>query len=96
MRDKGTGTVYRIGVRGELSDRYAAAFEGMQMETKEGRTILSGEVVDQPHLHGILERIGDLGLKLESVQDLSEDVHPSVEERDRELQSHENRQLGFL
>jgi hypothetical protein len=94
MRDKGTGTVYRIVVRGELSDRYAAAFEGMQMETKEGRTILSGEVVDQPHLHGILDRIGDLGLKLESVHDLSEDVHPSAE-RDRELQSHENRQLGL-
>jgi hypothetical protein len=93
-KNKGTKMVYRIVVRGELSARYAVAFEGMQ--TKEGRTILSGEVVDQPHLHGILERIGDLGLKLESVQDLSEDVHPSGEERDRELQSHENRQLGFL
>jgi hypothetical protein len=81
---KGTGTVYRIVVRGELSDRYAVAFEGMQMETKDGRTILSGEVVDQPHLHGILDRIGDLGLKLLSVQDLPEDVHPSAE-RDREL-----------
>ena len=82
-KNKGTGTLYRIVVRGELSDRYAVAFEGMQMQTKEGRTILTGEVVDQPHLHGILERIGDLGLKLESVQDLSEDVHPRVE-RDRE------------
>jgi hypothetical protein len=40
--------------------------------------------VDQPHLHGILDCIGDLGLKLVSVQDLSEEVHPSVE-RNREL-----------
>jgi hypothetical protein len=71
-------------VGGELSDRYAAAFEGMQMQTKDGCTILTGEVVNQPHLHGILDRIGDLGLKLVSVQDLSEDVHPSAE-RDREL-----------
>jgi hypothetical protein len=78
MRDKGTGTVYRIGVRGELSDRYAAAFEGMQMETKDGRTILTGEVVDQPHLHGILERIGALGLELLSVQDLSEEADPTL------------------
>jgi hypothetical protein len=38
---KGIGTRYRIVVRGELSDRYAAAFEGMQMETKDGETILT-------------------------------------------------------
>jgi osmotically-inducible protein OsmY len=50
MPKKGTGTVYRMVVRGELSDRYAVAFERMQMETKDGRTILSGEVADQPHL----------------------------------------------
>jgi hypothetical protein len=85
MRKKnGTGTVYRMVVGGELSDRNAVAFEGMQIETKDGRTILSGEVVDQSHLHGILDRIGNLGLKLVSVQDLSEEVHPSAE-RNREL-----------
>jgi hypothetical protein len=81
---KGTGTVYHMVVGGEFSDRYAAAFEGMQMQTKDGCTILTGEVVNQPHLHGILDCIGDLGLKLVSVQDPSEDVHPSAE-RDREL-----------
>ena len=72
MRNKGTGTLYRIVVRGELSDRYTVAFEGMQMQAKEGQTILTGEVVDQPHLHGILNRIGALGLRLLSVQELSE------------------------
>ncbi|HEX6710464.1 MAG TPA: hypothetical protein VF068_09020 [Rubrobacter sp.] len=64
---KGTGTIYRIEVCGELSRRYGAAFEGMEMETKGGRTILTGEVVDQPHLHGILDRISALGLKLVSL-----------------------------
>ena len=68
----GTRTVYRIVVRGELSVRYGAAFEGMEMEVKSGRTILTGEVIDEPHLHGILDRIGALGLKLVSVEDLSE------------------------
>jgi len=48
-----TANVYRIVVRSELSDRYAVAFEGMEMETKNGRTILTGEVKDQPHLFGI-------------------------------------------
>jgi hypothetical protein len=40
----GNRTVYRIVVRGELSERYAMAFEGMEMETKDGDTILTGEV----------------------------------------------------
>jgi hypothetical protein len=84
MMRKGTGTVYRIVVGSELSDRYAVAFEGMEMETKNGDTILTGEVIDQPHLYGILDRINGLGLKLLSVQTLPEDVHPSAE-RKREL-----------
>ena len=69
---KGAGKVYRIVVRGELSGRYAAAFEGMEMETKTGQTILTGEVADQPRLHGIFERINGLGLELLSVQSCQE------------------------
>ena len=83
MCKKGTRTVYRIVARSELSDRYAAAFDGMRMETKEGETILTGEVVDQPHLFGILNRINGLGLVLLSVQALPEDAYPSAE-RNRE------------
>jgi hypothetical protein len=74
---KGTRAVYRIVVRSELSARYAAAFEGMKMEAASGQTILKGEVKDQPHLHGILDRIGALGLDLVSVEDLSEDPQGS-------------------
>ena len=68
----GTRTFYRIAVQGELSERYAHAFEGMEMEGENGLTVLTGEVKDQSHLHGILERIGALGLKLMSVENLSE------------------------
>ncbi len=74
MMRKGEGTVYRIVVRSELSNRYAVAFEGMEMETKNGDTILTGEVIDQPHLHGILARVNGLGLKLLSVQALPKDT----------------------
>ncbi|HWI44618.1 MAG TPA: hypothetical protein VNT12_00515 [Rubrobacter sp.] len=49
------------------------------METKNGQTILSGEVKDQPHLFGILERLNSLGLELLSVQALKEDAHPIAE-----------------
>jgi hypothetical protein len=83
MMGTATGTLYRIVVRSELSDRYAVAFEGMKMEAKDGETILTGEVIDQPHLYGILHRINGLGLELLSVQALPEDAYPSAE-RNRE------------
>jgi hypothetical protein len=50
-RKKGTGTLYRIVVGGELSERLAAAFEEMEIETGGGQTILTGEVIDNAHLH---------------------------------------------
>jgi hypothetical protein len=87
MRKNGTSKVYRIVVRSELSDRYASAFEGMQMEAKNGRTILTGEVKDQPHLFGILARMNALGLVLLSVQALSEAAYLSAE--GIEIRSHE-------
>jgi hypothetical protein len=81
MMRKSTGTVYRIVVRSELSDRYAVAFEGMTMETMYGDTVLTGEIIDQPHLYGILDRINSLGLQLISVQALPEDAQPSAERK---------------
>jgi hypothetical protein len=67
-------TVYRIVVREELSDRYAVAFEGMEMKARGGQTVLTGEIIDQPQLHGILTRIGSLGLKLVSVETISQEA----------------------
>jgi outer membrane PBP1 activator LpoA protein len=71
-------TVYRIVARSELGERYASAFEGMRMETEDGQTILTGEVKDQPHLFGVLNRINGLGLELLRLQALPEDANPSV------------------
>ena len=78
-REKGIRTFYRIVMRSELSERYAAAFDGMRMEIKNGETILVGEIVDQSHLLGILNRINGLGLQLLSVQALPEDAHSNAE-----------------
>ena len=64
---------YRIVVRAEIGERFAAAFEGMEVKISEGRTIITGEVVDQSHLHGILDRINALGLELVSVQPVPEE-----------------------
>jgi hypothetical protein len=74
MGKKGTAKVFRIVVESELGERYASAFEGMLMETRDGRTILTGEVRDQPHLFGILRRTNGLGLELLSVEALSEGI----------------------
>jgi hypothetical protein len=60
-------TIYQIVVRGELSQRYVPAFEGMTLAIGDGRTAITGPVVDQAHLHGLLNRVGDLGLELVSV-----------------------------
>ena len=68
-----TRTVYQIVVRGEISERYATAFEGMEMESKSGRTVLTGEIIDNSHLHGILDRIIALGLELVSVESMPEE-----------------------
>jgi hypothetical protein len=65
------GTVYRIVARSALGDGHGSSFDGMHVHSAEGRTVLSGEVED---LYGVLKRINDLGLKLLSVQVLSEEV----------------------
>jgi len=78
MMHKGTGRVYRIVVRSELSNVYAVAFEGMEMVARDGDTVLTGRIIDQPQLYGILERINGLGLELLSVQALPDDARPSV------------------
>jgi hypothetical protein len=57
-------TCYRITVRGHLGDHFASAFEGMRLEPREGRTVLIGKITDQAHLHGVLDRLRDLGLEL--------------------------------
>jgi hypothetical protein len=63
----GRPTSYQIVVRGELSQRYSTAFEGMALEAEDGQTTITGPVVDQAQLHGLLDRVRDLGLELVSV-----------------------------
>ena len=67
---------YRIVVRSELSERYAAAFE--EMETSSGLTVHPGEIIDQPHLYGIRDRLSGLGLELLGVKCLPEGTEDDV------------------
>ena len=79
MMRKGRGALYRIVVRSELGDAYAVAFEGMEMEMKGGVTVLTGKIIDQPQLFGILDRVNGLGLELLSVEALPDDAYPRAE-----------------
>ncbi len=60
--------VYEIRVRGRLGPRWADWFEGLTVTPEaNGDTLLTGPVVDQAALHGLLRRVRDLGLPLLSV-----------------------------
>ena len=58
---------YRIVIKGELGPRYASAFDGMTLRAHDGETEISGPIIDQSHLHGLLDRIAGLGLTLHSL-----------------------------
>jgi hypothetical protein len=63
-------TEYRIQIKGRLDPKWTDWFEQMAISTEGDNTILSGPVVDQAALHGLLIRIRDLNLTLLSVERL--------------------------
>jgi len=57
--------IYHIRVKGNLEERWADWFEGFVMASRNGgETLLTGAVVDQAALHGVLGKIRGLGLDL--------------------------------
>jgi hypothetical protein len=70
--DQGASCRYEIRVNGRLDDRWAEWFEGMTLTREDNdTTLLTGPVVDQAALHGLLKRIRDLGTPLISVTRLT-------------------------
>jgi hypothetical protein len=67
-----TSASYEIHIKGRVSEQLLAAFEGMDATVQPMETVLSGPVLDQAALHGLLDRIQALGLELIEVRRLPE------------------------
>ncbi len=60
--------LYEIRLKGHLDDRWADWFEGLTITLEDnGDTLLTGPVIDQAALHGLLKKVRDLGMPLLSV-----------------------------
>ncbi len=58
---------YRVVVRGGLGPSFASAFEELELASRGGETSLTGSFADQAQLHGLLDRLRDLGIPIVSV-----------------------------
>ncbi|MBI5034403.1 MAG: hypothetical protein HZB51_28095 [Chloroflexi bacterium] len=64
--------LYEIRLKGHLDNRWADWFEGMTITLEEnGDTLLTGQVIDQAALHGLLKKVRDLGMPLVSVNSVN-------------------------
>jgi len=65
----GVGENYEIRLKGHLNARWADWFDGLTLtQESDGTTVLSGSVIDQAALHGLLAKVRDLGLPLIAVR----------------------------
>lgn len=70
-----SGSWYEIRLKGHLDARWAAWFDGMSLtNASDGTTVISGPVLDQAALYGLLQKVRDVGLPLVSVTQIDSDV----------------------
>lgn len=68
---------YEIRVDGHLGTRWAAWFDGLAITSEsDGTTVLRGSVVDQAALHGLLQKLRDVGIPLISLRQVPPDHAP--------------------
>jgi len=77
--------IYEIRIKGHLNDMWADRFESLTITLEEdGNTLLTGPVVDQAALHGLLKKVRDLGMPLVSVVQVQPDeIHPSRSKKEK-------------
>ena len=75
---------YEIRLKGHLDSRWAAWFDGLSLTNEsDGTAIIHGPVTDQAALHGLLQKVRDVGLPLVSVTQVDPDQPngPTIEPR---------------
>src|SRR5258707_5534851 len=72
--DPGQPMVYQIRIKGHLGREWTDWFGGLTIRlTDNGETLLTGSVVDQAALHGVLKKVRDVGMPLVSVMRVKPD-----------------------
>jgi len=57
----------KITIQGHLNEKWKDCFEGMEISYEGNNTILTGNLKDEAHMHGVLNIIRDLNIKLISI-----------------------------
>ncbi len=71
---------YEIRLKGHLDGRWADWFDGLTITLDDnGDTLLSGQVIDQAALHGLLKKVRDLGTPLLSVNSVKPEIKEGPE-----------------
>ena len=73
--DYGEARRYEIRLKGHLDTRWAAWFDGLSLSHEsDGTTVIRGPVADQAALHGLLQKVRDVGMPLVSVTRIEPDL----------------------
>lgn len=71
VRPYGPPVTYEIRVKGRLGPRWRAWFDGLTLtDEDDGTTVIRGTIADQAALHGLLQKLRDVGIPLVSLTEL--------------------------
>jgi hypothetical protein len=84
--------IYQIRLKGHLDSQWTDWFEGLIITLeKDGDTLLTGPVIDQAALHGLLKKVRDLGMPLVSVVQVQlDETHPYRSNKEKKMNTNKS------